>query len=260
MAATNIQMNPATSCVVQPRAIDGELLEHAPLRVQRLDLVVQLETAGRLVRRGRARQDDQGHALGVRAHHQRRREEHARPRPRARVAEGVAQPGEVDHHAVLGDDHALARGEPVGLDHHRRLVAVDVRVRRPGVGEGLVARGGNAVVSENLLRQHLVARDHHAARVAAGVRQAHQLEECDDVGVVGDDALEFLEQVERDVGLQIGERPSDRLDLFVFGTDDGWGYYVGEGTCVAPPCEHLDRYRHHGSAVHFRTPLEQLCL
>ena len=68
------------------------------------------------------------------------------------------------------------------------------------------ARGRDAVVGQDLLRQHLVARDHHAARIAARVGQLHQLEERHHVLVVGDDALEFLEQVERDVRLPVGDR------------------------------------------------------
>ena len=67
-------------------------------------------------------------------------------------------------------------------------------------------RRRDAVVGEDLLRQRLVAREHHAARIAAGVGLPHQLEERDDVLVVGDDALELLEQVEDDVGLPVGDR------------------------------------------------------
>jgi hypothetical protein len=57
-----------------------------------------------------------------------------------------------------------------------------------------------------LFGQRLVARDHHAARIAAGVRLLHQLEERDDVLIVRDNALKLFEQVERDVGLPIRDR------------------------------------------------------
>ena len=67
------------------------------------------------------------------------------------------------------------------------------------------ARRRDAVIGEDLLRQRLVARNHHAARIAAGVRQLHQLEERDHVLVVSDDALEFLEQVESHLGLPVGD-------------------------------------------------------
>ena len=53
------------------------------------------------------------------------------------------------------DDHALARGEPVGLDDDRRAVLVDVGVRRGGVAEGLVERGGNVVAHHEALGEIL---------------------------------------------------------------------------------------------------------
>ena len=68
-------------------------------------------------------------------------------------------------------------------------------------------RRRDTVVGEHLLRQHLVARKHHAARIAAGVRLAQQLEPGDDVLVVGDDAVEFLEQVEADLRLPVRDAP-----------------------------------------------------
>ena len=69
--------------------------------------------------------------------------------PRAGRAHRVADQHRVDRRVRLGrgrgDHHALARGEPVGLDHDRRALGVDVAVRRGGVGEGRVARGRDAV-------------------------------------------------------------------------------------------------------------------
>ena len=59
---------------------------------------------------------------------------------------------------------------------------------------------------EELLRERLVTREQQPARVAAGVRLAHELEECHDVLVVRDDAVEFLEQVEDDFGLPFRDR------------------------------------------------------
>ena len=66
-------------------------------------------------------------------------------------------------------------------------------------------RRGHAVIGQQLLRQDLVARQQHAARIAAGVRLMHQLEKRDDMLIVGDDAVEFLQQVEYDVGLPVGD-------------------------------------------------------
>ena len=65
---------------------------------------------------------------------------------------------------------------------------------------------GDAVEGEQLLAERLVARQQQAARVAAGVGLAHELEERHHVLVVGDDAVELLEQVEDDVGLPVGDR------------------------------------------------------
>ena len=60
----------------------------------------------------------------------------------------------------------------------------------------------DAVIGEELLRQRLVARQDQAARIAAGVGQAQQLEVADDVLVERRDAGERLHQVEDDVRLE----------------------------------------------------------
>ena len=59
---------------------------------------------------------------------------------------------------------------------------------------------------QQLLAQRLVARQQQAARIAAGVGLAQQLEERHHVLIVGDDAVELLEQIEDDVGLPVGDR------------------------------------------------------
>ena len=58
-----------------------------------------------------------------------------------------------------------------------------LRPPRPRGRRGTTAKSGHrdAVVGEHLLRQRLVARQHQAARVAAGVGHAQQLEVADDV-------------------------------------------------------------------------------
>ena len=65
---------------------------------------------------------------------------------------------------------------------------------------------------KQLLAQRLVARQQQAARIAAGVRLAQQLEERDHVLVVGDDAVEFLEQVEDDLRLPLGDDAAQLLE------------------------------------------------
>src|SRR5207245_6677636 len=51
-----------------------------------------------------------------------------------------------------------------------------------------------------------LSREQEPARIAAGVGLAHQLEKGHHVLIVGDDAVEFLEQVEHDVRLPLGDR------------------------------------------------------
>ena len=63
------------------------------------------------------------------------------------------------------------------------------------------------------MRQRLVARQQQAARIAAGVRLAQQLEERDHVLVVGDDAVELLEQVEDDLRLPLGDDAAQFFQL-----------------------------------------------
>src|SRR6185437_1290291 len=65
-------------------------------------------------------------------------------------------------------------------------------------------RCGNAMEREKLFAQRLVTRQQQSARVAACVGLTHELEERNNVLVVRDDAVEFLEQVENDVGLPFG--------------------------------------------------------
>ena len=62
-------------------------------------------------------------------------------------------------------------------------------------------RHRDAVIGDQLLRQVLAARQHQAARIAAGVGNAQQLEIARDVLVVGGLAVELLQQVEDDVRL-----------------------------------------------------------
>ena len=59
--------------------------------------------------------------------------------------------------ARLRDDHALARREPVGLDHDRRAALGDVGVRRARVGERAVRRGRHAVALHERLGEVLRA-------------------------------------------------------------------------------------------------------
>ncbi len=68
---------------------------------------------------------------------------------------------------------------------------------------------GDPVVREELLGERLVAREDEAARVAAGVGQAQQLEVANDVLVEGRHAGERLHQVEDDVRLEGADNRPD---------------------------------------------------
>ena len=74
-------------------------------------------------------------------------------------------------------------------------------------------RHRDAVVGQQLLRQVLAARQHQAARIAAGIGNAQQLEIAGDVLVVGGLAVKLLEQIEDDVRLPALDLVADRLEL-----------------------------------------------
>jgi hypothetical protein len=76
----------------------------------------------------------------------------------------------------------------------------------PSEAEHGELRGGDAVEREQLLAERFVARQEQAPRVAARIRLAHQLEKGYHVLVIGDDAVELLEQIEDDIRLPVGNR------------------------------------------------------
>jgi hypothetical protein len=86
------------------------------------------------------------------------------------------------------------------------------RSQPPRHGDALAApkhgelRRRNAMKRQQLLAQHLVARQQQAARIAAGIGCAHQLQERDHVLVVGDDAVELLQQIEHQLRLALHQR------------------------------------------------------
>ena len=110
--------------------------------------------------------------------------------------DALAQSRHVLDHGGLRDAERGVVGRR--LDEQREAQSTRLPKALPD-REQLEARRRDAMRGEHLLGEHLVARDHHAARVAAGIGLAHQLEVGDHVVVVGDDAVELLEQVEDDV-------------------------------------------------------------
>ena len=108
----------------------------------------------------------------------------------------------VIHHRGLRDAEG---GVLDGRLHEQREAQLLGHVEARAAAEHGELRGGDAVVLQQLLGQGLVARQQQAARIAAGVGLAHQLEEGHHVLVVGDDAVELLEQVEDDVRLPVGD-------------------------------------------------------
>ena len=74
-------------------------------------------------------------------------------------------------------------------------------------------RHRDAMIMHQRLRQVLAARQHEAARIAAGIGNAHQLEVARDVVVVDDLAVKLLEQGEHHVRLPALDLVADRLEL-----------------------------------------------
>ena len=83
-------------------------------------------------------------------------------------------------------------------------------------GNELEIRGRDAVPGKHLLGQHLVARQHEPAGIAARVRLPHELEIGDDVVVIRRDALELLEQVEDHVWLPLADHVSQLGQLIAY--------------------------------------------
>jgi len=77
------------------------------------------------------------------------------------------------------------------------------------------ARHANAVVVQDLLRQRLVAGEHQAAGVAAGIGDAHEFEKAHHVLVEHRLPVEFLQQIEDDVGLEVLDGPAQRRQVVV---------------------------------------------
>ncbi len=129
---------------------------------------------------------------------------------------------------LVNERHALGQ-RLVGLDHrglgnaHRRVLvqALDdqrqAEPRRPldlapdrEHGEG---RRRHAVIVHELFRQILAARQHQAARVAAGVGHAGEFEVAHHAVVVDRLAVKLLEQVEHHMRLEALHRVADRPQL-----------------------------------------------
>jgi hypothetical protein len=76
-------------------------------------------------------------------------------------------------------------------------------------GEDCEVRARNPVVGEDLLGERLVAAQHEAARVAARVGDAQELEIRHHVLIVRRQAVELLEEIEGDVRLPLLDRLAD---------------------------------------------------
>src|SRR5262249_18338739 len=76
-------------------------------------------------------------------------------------------------------------------------------------------RHRDAMIVHERLGQILAAREHEPARIAAGVRDAHQLEIARDVLVVDDLAVKLLEQREHHLRLPVFDLVADRLEFVV---------------------------------------------
>ena len=77
----------------------------------------------------------------------------ASPKPPSNIASSAA----ARFRRALGDDHALAGGEPVRLDHHRQAEILERGLGREPVGGAGVARGRNAMAGAQILGEALRA-------------------------------------------------------------------------------------------------------
>ena len=109
---------------------------------------------------------------------------------------------------LVRDDRGLRdseRGVLGGGLHEQRKAQALRRARRLAARKHHELRRRHAMIGEQLLREHLVARQQHAARIASGVGLVHQFQKRDDVLIVGDDPVELLQQVEDDVRLPLDD-------------------------------------------------------
>ena len=109
-----------------------------------------------------------------------------------------AMPSEASSLSAFHDQRKAEPRRPLDLAAHRED------------GEG---RHRNAVIGQQLLRQVLAARQHQAARIAAGIGHAHQFEIARDILVIGRLAVKLLQQVEHDVRLPALDLVADRPQL-----------------------------------------------
>ena len=77
------------------------------------------------------------------------------------------------------------------------------------------ARNADAVVVQDHLRERLVAGDHQAAGIAAGVGQLDELEIAHDILVEHRLPTKILQQIEGDVGLEVVDGPAERRQVVV---------------------------------------------
>ena len=120
-----------------------------------------------------------------------------------------------DHRRLRDADRRL-----VGQRLHDHRVAQPLRQHRLAVERhDREVRRRNAVIREELPRQRLVARQRQAARIAAGVRHAQQLEIADDVLVEHADVGKRLHQVEDDGRLELVDGLADRRQVVVHADD-----------------------------------------
>ena len=108
-----------------------------------------------------------------------------------------AQTGSIFHYGSLRDTERSI----LGSAFHKSRIALPTR-HHDAVTTAVDAEVGRGytVIGEQLLREHLVPRNHHAARITPRVRLPQQLEHADHVVIIGDDTAEFFKQVEDNIG------------------------------------------------------------
>ena len=126
--------------------------------------------------------------------------------------------GRVRGSEVFRDDHALAGGKPVGLDHDRRAALADIGLCRFGCAETFVGGGGYAVRAAQILGESLGALKPGGGSARPERLDAGGLEIVDDPGAQrrlrpDDDEIDIVLAAKPDHARMVGEVERDAFGL-----------------------------------------------
>jgi hypothetical protein len=109
---------------------------------------------------------------------------------------------------VVHDQHALAGGQPVGLEHHRQADRLAASRASPASCDHLEGRRWDVVPLHELLGEHLAALELRACRDGPEDRQAAALELVDEA-----QRQRQLGPHHHQVDLEVGGEVGQRVDL-----------------------------------------------